>query len=193
MTEPSPSEIERAPSGDNPLRNLPPSETRHWLPRHKAAIVAAVRSAAISSEEACERYRLTIEEFLSWKETIAQYGVDGLKATARDRRKAPRQSVAEPGTVSLSAHTQLDCVITNISDAGARLRLKSSASLPAMFELQCHRSKRSWPMELVWQNSRSAGVRFNNPLPQPWTIKSGLGAWLIGKRRTVCIDKADSF
>lgn len=184
-------EIQTDASGDKPPHNLPPRETRHWLPRHKAAVVAAVGSATISLQEACQRYGLTTEEFLSWKETITRCGIDGLKATPRERRSAPRQSITEAGTIVLTPRTQIDCVITNISDSGVRLRLKSSAALPSVFELTCIRSRRSWPMALVWQNGRSAGVRFSNPLPQPWTITSGLGAWLIGKRRTVCIDKAD--
>ena len=36
-----------------------------------------------------------------------------------------------------------------------------------------------------------AGVGFSNPLPAPWVIKSGLGAWLLGNRRTVSIDRVD--
>jgi len=174
---------------DDPSLNLPPRETRHWLPRHKAAVVAAVHSAALSLEEACGRYALTTEEFLSWKQAIDQHGILGLKAGARERRKAPRLSISEPATALVGVDEQIDCLLTNISDRGARLRIAAAAALPSTFELVCRRSKRSWRMELVWQSGRSAGVRFSNPLPRPWTIMTGLGAWLIGKRRTVSIER----
>ncbi len=47
--------------------DLPPPETKRWVIRRKAEVVAAVRGGLISLEEACKRYTLTIEEFLSWQ------------------------------------------------------------------------------------------------------------------------------
>ena len=32
-------------------------------------------------EEACERYTLTVDEFLSWQRSIDRYGLPGLRAT----------------------------------------------------------------------------------------------------------------
>ncbi|WP_296077131.1 DUF1153 domain-containing protein, partial [uncultured Agrobacterium sp.] len=32
-------------------------------------------------EEACERYTLTVEEFLSWQSSIADHGLAGLRTT----------------------------------------------------------------------------------------------------------------
>jgi len=60
---------------------LPPSDTKRWVPRRKAAVVAAVRSGAISLEEACRRYDLSEEEFRAWEEGIATHGVPGLRTT----------------------------------------------------------------------------------------------------------------
>ena len=51
---------------------LPPPDTKHWTVRRKAAVVEAVRIGMISVQEACLRYGLTIEEFLSWQRTIEQ-------------------------------------------------------------------------------------------------------------------------
>ena len=178
-------------SEDDPLRDLPSPEERHWLPRHKAAIVAAVRSKVLSMEEARERYMLNEEEFQSWKEAIEQKGIPGLKAGPRERRREPRQAISEPSTATLYAGTEVDCVITNISDTGARLRFGSTESLPSIFELCCTKSGRSWWVNPVWQSGPRVGVRFSNPLPPPWTIKSGLAAWMMGKRRTVAIERID--
>ena len=173
------------------LRHLPAPEERHWLPRHKAAVVAAVRSGVLSLEEASKRYMLNDEEFHSWKEAIDRNGLMGLQASPRERRRAPRKVISEPSLAVLSSESRVDCVISNISDAGARLRFRTSLSLPSLFELHCKKSGRWWWVNLVWQSDKTAGVRFNNPLPPPWTIKTGLGEWLLGKRRMVGIDRID--
>jgi hypothetical protein len=47
------------------LANLPPLDTKRWVIRRKAELVAAVRGGLLSLEEACERYTLTVDEFLS--------------------------------------------------------------------------------------------------------------------------------
>lgn len=60
---------------------LPASDTKRWVPRRKAAVVTAVRSGAISLEEACRRYHLSEEEFLAWERDIAVHGVAGLRIT----------------------------------------------------------------------------------------------------------------
>ena len=178
-------------SGVDPLQHLPSPDTRFWVPRHKAAVVSAVRSGMLSIDEACKRYKLTEEEFLSWDEAFDKSGVKGLRASARERRKVPRQAVSEPAIASLHAGASVDCVITDISDVGARLRFGTTVSLPGIFEMHCKKSGRSWWVNLAWQSDRVAGVRFINPLPPPWAIKTGLAAWLIGKRRTVSIDRID--
>jgi hypothetical protein len=60
---------------------LPPADTRRWVPKRKAQVVAAVRAGAISLEEACDRYALTEEEFLTWQRAIDKFGLAGLRAT----------------------------------------------------------------------------------------------------------------
>jgi hypothetical protein len=60
---------------------LPPPDTKRWVVRRKAIIVAAVRSGKISLEEACDRYNLSIEEFRAWEQAIDSHGVAGLRVT----------------------------------------------------------------------------------------------------------------
>lgn len=60
---------------------LPPPDTKRWVMRRKAEVVAGVRSGLISLEEACQRYTLSVEEFLSWQRLIDRHGVRGLRAT----------------------------------------------------------------------------------------------------------------
>ncbi len=61
--------------------DLPPPDTKRWVMRRKAEVVAGVRSGLISLEEACRRYTLSVEEFLSWQRLIDNHGVRGLRAT----------------------------------------------------------------------------------------------------------------
>lgn len=63
------------------LSDLPPPDTERWVIRRKAEVVAAVRGGLLSLDEACERYRLTNEEFLGWQKSIEQHGLAGLRTT----------------------------------------------------------------------------------------------------------------
>lgn len=63
------------------VADLPPANTRRWVIRRKAEVVAAVRGGLLSLNDACERYRLTIDEFLSWQRSIEKHGLPGLRAT----------------------------------------------------------------------------------------------------------------
>jgi hypothetical protein len=63
------------------IADLPPPNTQRWVIRRKAEVVAAVRNGLLSLEEACHRYKLSLEEFLSWQRLIESHGVPGLRAT----------------------------------------------------------------------------------------------------------------
>lgn len=63
------------------LADLPSPDTKRWVIRRKAEVVAAVRGGLLSIEEACTRYKLTIDEFLSWQRLIERHGLPGLRAT----------------------------------------------------------------------------------------------------------------
>jgi hypothetical protein len=67
----------------NPLTmaDLPALSTKRWVIRRKAQVVAAVRGGLLSLEEACRRYLLTVDEFLSWQSSIDQHGLAGLRTT----------------------------------------------------------------------------------------------------------------
>ncbi len=61
--------------------NLPAADTTRWVVRRKAEVVAAVRNGLIGLDEACERYRLSVEEFLNWEQLIESHGLRGLRVT----------------------------------------------------------------------------------------------------------------
>ncbi|MBA3519288.1 MAG: DUF1153 domain-containing protein [Rhizobiales bacterium] len=58
-----------------------PQPGERWVPSRKAIVVAAVRGGLLSMEEACARYGLTVEEYLSWQTAVDGHGLAGLRTT----------------------------------------------------------------------------------------------------------------
>lgn len=67
------------------LDDLPEPETERWVIRRKALVVAGVDSGLLTAEEACQRYRLSLEELANWRKLIEKHGVKGLRATRIQR------------------------------------------------------------------------------------------------------------
>ena len=67
------------------LETVPPVTTTRWFPRRKAQVVAAVEAGLFTVDEACDLYRLSLEEFLGWQRTIRRAGVKGLCVSRRRR------------------------------------------------------------------------------------------------------------
>lgn len=63
------------------LSDLPPADTKRWVIRRKAEVVAAVRGGLLTMEEACEHYHLSHEEFDGWQKSIERHGIQGLRTT----------------------------------------------------------------------------------------------------------------
>jgi hypothetical protein len=72
----------RGPDGSAlTISDLPAPGTTRWVIRRKAEIVAAVRGGLLSLDEACARYLLTVDEFLSWQRSVDRHGLAGLRIT----------------------------------------------------------------------------------------------------------------
>ena len=63
------------------IASLPPADTRRWVVRRKAEVVAAVNGGLLSVDEACQRYTLSLEEFVSWQRAVDRSGMRGLRVT----------------------------------------------------------------------------------------------------------------
>jgi CheY-like chemotaxis protein len=75
---------------------LPSPDTSRWVARRKAQVVDAVRAGRLSIEEACRRYRLTVEELAGWQRSFLRYGLAGLKVS---RRRIGEARVKRPGRI----------------------------------------------------------------------------------------------
>lgn len=79
------------------VADLPPFDTKRWVPRRKAVVVFAVEGGLITASEACKRYGLTRSELDGWKRLIQKHGVRGLRVTQlRQYRELDR--VDQPDT-----------------------------------------------------------------------------------------------
>lgn len=61
--------------------SLPPTDTRRWVVRRKAEVVAAVNGGLLTIDEACDRYALSLEEFAAWQRAVDRSGLPGLRVT----------------------------------------------------------------------------------------------------------------
>jgi len=92
-------EIVQMRSRRSALDDLPPPDTRRWVPRRKAEVVAAVERGVLSENDACERYELTLEEFASWKRLVRRHGQKGLRVTQLQKyQERPLRRGAEAGS-----------------------------------------------------------------------------------------------
>jgi hypothetical protein len=64
-----------------PAEGLPSPNTKRWVIRRKAAVVDAVRNGILTLEQACERYKLSTEEFFTWQALVEHHGIPGLRVT----------------------------------------------------------------------------------------------------------------
>jgi transposase-like protein len=85
------------------MTELPSPNTRRWVARRKAAVVAAVSSGTITIEEACRRYQMSEEELFAWQRAFETFGLLGLRASCVQQHRRARPS--RPGVPEASTPT----------------------------------------------------------------------------------------
>jgi hypothetical protein len=70
------------------LASLPPADTSRWVARRKAEVVVAVNGGLLTVDEACDRYRLSLEEFLGWQRSYHRSELPGLRVTKLKKYRA---------------------------------------------------------------------------------------------------------
>jgi Protein of unknown function (DUF1153) len=74
--------------------DLPPARTRRWVASRKAAVVAAVTHGLMTRDAALATYDLTEDEFASWESAMRLHGREGLRTTALQRYRQPKDEQA---------------------------------------------------------------------------------------------------
>lgn len=69
--------------------DLPPRDTKRWVASRKASVVRAVNGGLISQGDACARYGLPEEEYLSWALAVKRHGEKALKTTSLQKYRQP--------------------------------------------------------------------------------------------------------
>jgi len=108
--------------------DLPLPDTKRWVIRRKAIVVAAVRGGLLSLDAACSRYALDAEEFLTWQYYIDRYGFLGLRTTKIQSYGRPDQGEMTLGAVRNSEPTHAKCV--RLHDSSRRLKNETSKIAP---------------------------------------------------------------
>ncbi len=87
------------------MDDLPPPNIGRWITRRKAEIVTAVRTGRLGLDEACMRYGITVEEFLSWQRLLYEHGLQGLRATRLQeyRHLAKGEGMADAPSADMGA------------------------------------------------------------------------------------------
>lgn len=74
------------------IADLPQRDIVRWVIRRKASVVAAVQGGLLTLNDACTRYNLSAEEFLSWQRAVERHGLAGLRVThAQDYKQVQTQ------------------------------------------------------------------------------------------------------
>lgn len=78
-----------------------------------------------------------------------------------ERRKAPRSRTLLGGVVSFNQkRSTLDCLVRNMSDAGALLVLSDAVALPSGFDLEIQQRQRSYNARVCWRKGQLVGIVF---------------------------------
>ncbi len=82
-------------------------------------------------------------------------------ASPGDLRIMKRQRSMLRGTIVFNNRfSTMDCVVRDISQSGARLKLAGEGTLPQVFELNLPLKSRRHQAEMVWRRGEECGVRF---------------------------------
>jgi hypothetical protein len=75
-------------------------------------------------------------------------------------RKDQRSRTLKTGKILLEGGGVIDCVIRDLSESGARIRIATPTPLPQRFQLQTGAGGMIVSAELRWQRGVDAGLRF---------------------------------
>jgi hypothetical protein len=82
-----------------------------------------------------------------------------------DKRKTPRRAIHYPALIVAGGMGARSCLLTNISETGARLRMPAGAELPDTFMLQLGDDRAPHRQcHVVWRRDGEAGIRFERPV-----------------------------
>jgi hypothetical protein len=80
-----------------------------------------------------------------------------------EQRKTQRHRTLKTGTISFDRAAAIDCIIRNVSKAGACLEIASPVGIPDEFLLVMISDKVQRPCRVAWRSAHRIGVNFAPP------------------------------
>lgn len=77
-----------------------------------------------------------------------------------EHRLHPRQRTLKAGTIAFDRASGIDCLLRNISDAGACLEVASPIGVPETFILVIEKDGLRRSCRVAWRSAKRIGVRF---------------------------------
>ena len=77
-----------------------------------------------------------------------------------ERRTSPRHRTFKGGSISFAGAAAIECVVRNLSPAGACLEVASPIGIPDDFDLIIRPEYQRRHCRLVWRKAQRIGVRF---------------------------------
>ena len=91
-----------------------------------------------------------------------------------EKRIARRQRMLKDGKIiTMNDRSVIDCLIRDISDAGAKIRCGDQIAVPKEFQLFIPQSKYFRAARTVWRRGNEIGIIFTGDVltPPAWTAK----------------------
>lgn len=80
----------------------------------------------------------------------------------KNDRSSVRRRLLKQARISFKGgRSTIDCVLRNLSDSGARLRVTSPLGVPDQFELLLLTDKTTHACRVVWRSANEMGVAFD--------------------------------
>jgi hypothetical protein len=78
----------------------------------------------------------------------------------QERRKSGRSRVLKAAKIVLGSTSLIDCVLRNVTNAGARVQIANTVDLPETFDLTLDGGFTMRPSRVVWRSITETGVVF---------------------------------
>jgi len=103
--------------------------------------------------------------------------IDEDEAAYIDRRAHPRRKTRFKAVIIHGEdRLAVDCVVRDLSEGGARLRLDAPGALPVRFHLFWLADRAVLDVEAVWRSSNEMGVKFHSKHDMQGKLSSELAA-----------------
>lgn len=78
----------------------------------------------------------------------------------RERRMSNRSSVHKDAKLFFGSSTMIDCIVHNLTNAGARVEIPIEVDLPNVLGLTFDGGYSLQPCRIVWRKETETGVKF---------------------------------